>query len=144
MQNTLDLEFVPFQKDLRDTRKHIFQSHGLEVPSQDDRDGRSVVKQLVCRIDDEIVGMARWQVDQWGYKIDYFGVEKRFCGQGIGKIIIQRIIQDVKSSGEGNLQVYCQAPNQTENFFSRLGFKKRGEHFWKHNELCTFFCLTNY
>lgn len=145
MTNTLVMEFVPFSKEIRESRKEIFKSHNLSsVPSTDERDGRSSVRQLVCKSSGKIVGVARWQVDQWGFKVDYFAVHAEECGKGIGAQMVQALIQDIKNAEEGTMQIYCQSPNSTQGFFSALNFKKKGEHFWKFDELCTFFCLTSY
>jgi GNAT superfamily N-acetyltransferase len=83
-----------------------------------------------ARIDDKTVGMGRVLFD-FGYNslITDIVVDPGYQGKGIGKLIVETLIQLVKNESSGNeyLQFNLLAAPGKSGFYEKLGFVKRDE-----------------
>lgn len=71
-------------------------------------------------------GAARWRKTQKGYKLERFAVLKEFRKQGIGKELVQAVLNDLpKDAG----CIYLHAQTSAIGLYARFGFEKEGDEF---------------
>lgn len=71
---------------------------------------------------------ARYRQTDKGIKLERFAVLKEYRGEGLGKKILQFVLQDLINTDK---PIYLNAQEQVVNFYSRFGFKKQGEAFYE-------------
>ena len=72
------------------------------------------------------VATARWRRTKDGIKLERFAVLPNYRGKGIGKFLVQQIIQDVKLFSD---YIYLNAQIQVVSFYEQLHFEKVGPLF---------------
>lgn len=72
------------------------------------------------------VGTARWRKTSAGIKLERFAVLSAFRGKGFGKIILDRVLQDVVIYGE---KIYLHAQMDAVDYYSKAGFIVAGNRF---------------
>ncbi|MCX6258687.1 MAG: GNAT family N-acetyltransferase [Bacteroidia bacterium] len=98
-------------------------SHELEYDGKD-KDARHY---LVFR-DDLAVATARWRQTDKGIKLECFAVLPAYRNQGIGKIILDKVLSDVKPL---NRKIYLHSQDKAVNFYLRNGFSVVGDEFFE-------------
>lgn len=93
---------------------------------------------FICKTSGQKTGMFRLLAEDvlyWGEQgkekgvryIHSLVVNPEFSGLGIGKIAMQKIIEDLKVRGIGKLRLDCDASNKLLcQYYTNLGFKKTG------------------
>lgn len=71
----------------------------------------------------QAVATARWRQTKDGIKLERFAVLPHYRGRGIGKFLVQQIIQEVQSLGDC---IYLNAQVQVVPFYEQLHFERVG------------------
>lgn len=75
-------------------------------------------------------GTARWRHTNEGIKLERFSVLKEHRNSGLGRMLVNRILNDVKPIGK---KVYLHAQTTTVRFYEKAGFKVVSELFYEAN-----------
>ena len=59
--------------------------------------------------------------------LGWFGIYDEYRNQGIGRIVIEKIIDIVKEKGEKKLKLYSSPKSKVNNFYKKNGFEPQGE-----------------
>jgi predicted GNAT family N-acyltransferase len=73
-------------------------------------------------------GTARWRETDEGIKLERFCVLKEFRNSGIGSMLVNRLISDVKPIGR---KIYLHAQTTTVRFYEKAGFKVVSDLFYE-------------
>ena len=82
---------------------------------------------IVALLDEEFIGTARWRKTQDGIKLERFAVLKEKRGLGIGKKLVEFILEKIKNEPF----VYLHAQDHVISFYKKLGFNPVGKHFYE-------------
>lgn len=77
-------------------------------------------------VDSEPVATARWRETSKGVKLERFATLPEYRNKGLGALLLQRVLDDVRSS-DG--QIYLHSQLKAIPFYERHGFVKLGEQF---------------
>ncbi len=72
------------------------------------------------------VATARWRETDKGIKLERFAMLKEFRNKGLGTILLNEVLADVKSS---NKPIYLHSQIKAVNFYKRVGFIEKDGHF---------------
>ena len=75
---------------------------------------------------EKAVATARWRQTKDGIKLERFAVLPHYRGKGIGKFLVQQMIQEVKSLSDC---IYLNAQIQVVSFYEQLHFERVGPLF---------------
>jgi predicted GNAT family N-acyltransferase len=76
----------------------------------------------------EAVATARWRETPKGIKLERFAVLPAFRNQGIGKIVLDEVLQDILPLAK---KIYLHAQEDAVNFYLRNGFVICGDKFFE-------------
>ena len=102
-----------------------------KVPEEDELDEfETMAHHYIAFWNDLPCGAARWRITNHGIKLERFAVKKEFRTKGIGRAIVQKVIDDIFEHPEYNscLQ-YLHAQVQVVSFYEKFGFVKEGDIF---------------
>ncbi len=71
-------------------------------------------------------GAARWRKTDKGYKLERFAVLKEFRGSGMGRALVQTVIDDLPADAS---YVYLNAQTTAVGLYEKFGFIKEGPQF---------------
>ncbi len=71
-------------------------------------------------------GAARWRRTEKGYKLERFAVLKEFRGFGMGKALVQKVLDDLPKDAS---YIYLNAQLTAIGLYERFGFVKEGPQF---------------
>lgn len=93
-------------------------------PDSDDK----VSEQYIAVIDKEIVATARVRVSKnKEFKIERMAVKNTFRNKGIGKGLVNYIVNEIKKNNPG--KIWMQAQVQAKEFYEKCGFKVTSEPY---------------
>ena len=97
------------------------------VDSSDEYDAFEGVSQhYLVTVDNKAVATARWRFTTNGIKLERFAVLKDHRGEGIGKYLVEQVIEEVQKHAK---PIYLHAQIQVVDFYQTLGFEKEGVLF---------------
>lgn len=124
---------IETQEDLEfafNIRKEVF-VHEQNVPEEDELDKyESIAYHYLALWKDKPVGTARWRITNNGYKLERFAVLKDYRKNGIGKALMEQMMQDIQNhpaSSKKNCYLHSQIP--VVPFYQAFGFQKKGDQF---------------
>lgn len=79
---------------------------------------------------DDPVATARWRKTEKGIKLERFAMLKEFRNQGLGKKLLDAVLEDVVPFGD---KIYLHSQVIAINYYKRSGFVAESEHFWEAN-----------
>ncbi|MEC9273695.1 MAG: GNAT family N-acetyltransferase [Candidatus Neomarinimicrobiota bacterium] len=82
---------------------------------------------IVALLDEEFIGTARWRKTEDGIKLERFAVLKEKRGLGIGKKLVEFILEKIKNEPF----VYLHAQDHVISFYRKFGFNPVGDHFYE-------------
>ncbi|MEQ8240592.1 MAG: GNAT family N-acetyltransferase [Cyclobacteriaceae bacterium] len=74
------------------------------------------------------VGAARWRKTEKGIKLERFAVSKEARGQGIGSLLVESVLNNIKMT-EKSGYLYLHAQLDAIPLYSKFDFKKTGPQF---------------
>jgi predicted GNAT family N-acyltransferase len=123
--------------DLRDldaafTIREIVFVQGQGVPADDEydqHDRQATTRHYLALVDGQPAGAARWRPTDNGVKLERFAVLDEFRNQGVGQVLVQAVLADVRAEVPDAAQVYLHAQLRAIPLYERTGFQKVGELF---------------
>ncbi len=85
----------------------------------------------IAKIEMKYVGTARWRFTDEGIKLERFAVLDAYRNEGIGTLILNKVLEDVKKEGKKKIYLHAQLP--AIKFYERAGFVKEGPQFSECN-----------
>jgi len=82
---------------------------------------------ILAFVDEKPIGTARWRFTVDGAKLERFAVLKEHRNTGVGKAMVEFVLNQVKELGE----VYLNAQESVIPFYEKFGFKTVGERFFE-------------
>ena len=82
---------------------------------------------IVALLDEEFIGTARWRKTEDGIKLERFAVLKEKRGLGIGKKLVEFILEKIKNEPF----VYLHAQDHVISFYKKFGFIPVEDHFYE-------------
>jgi len=126
--NNLLIKKVTSSEDIRtalDIRYKVFVEE-QDVPFDDEQEGFDPESHhYLAFINEQPLGAARWRHTNNGIKLERFAVLQEYRGQGIGKSLVQYIVNDLPA----DKRIYLHAQIQVVEFYIKLGFQKIGDLF---------------
>lgn len=113
------IKFTMKSTDEYDRLVKFFVENQLEFDGDEEVDTDIVKCWKVVHGDDELIGGCVLALRQNKYIIDGIAVTKLFRKFGIGKIMMEKVVKEVKKLGGRELYLVARAPE----FFRTLGFK---------------------
>ena len=97
------------------------------VDASDEYDAFEEVSQhYLVTLDSKAVATARWRFTPNGIKLERFAVLPTYRGEGIGKYLVEQVIEEVQKHSK---PIYLHAQIQVVDFYQKLGFEKEGALF---------------
>ena len=97
------------------------------VDASDEHDAFEEVSQhYLVTVGSKAVATARWRFTHIGIKLERFAVLPTFRGEGIGKYLVEQVIEEVQKHTK---PIYLHAQIQVVDFYQKLGFEKEGALF---------------
>ena len=85
---------------------------------------------FLARIDDTPAGTARWRRTSNGVKMERFAVLSEFRGQGVGKALVQAVLDDIFSQQPEPIErIYLHAQVSAMPLYAGFGFVPVGPMF---------------
>ena len=126
--NNLLIKKITSSEDIQialDIRYKVFVEE-QDVPFEDEREGFDPESHhYLVYIKKQPVGAARWRYTDNGIKLERFAVLEEFRGHGLGKALVQYIVNDLPAGK----RIYLHAQIQVVEFYIKLGFQKIGDLF---------------
>ena len=117
-----DVDFVLAQQ----IRTAVFvQEQGVNVLDEYDA-FEEVSQHYLVTVDSKAVATARWRFTPNGIKLERFAVLPTYRGEGIGKFLVEQVIEEVQKHAK---PIYLHAQIQVVDFYQKLGFEKEGVLF---------------
>ena len=97
------------------------------VDASDEYDALEEISQhYLVAVDSKEVATARWRFTSNGIKLERFAVLPTYRGKGIGKYLVEQVIEEVQKYAK---PIYLHAQIQVVDFYQKLGFEKEGPLF---------------
>ena len=97
------------------------------VDASDEYDAFEEISQhYLVAVDSKEVATARWRFTSNGIKLERFAVLPTYRGKGIGKYLVEQVIEEVQKYAK---PIYLHAQIQVVDFYQKLGFEKEGPLF---------------
>ena len=117
-----DVDFVLAQQ----IRTAVFvQEQGVNVLDEYDA-FEEVSQHYLVTVDSKAVATTRWRFTPNGIKLERFAVLPTYRGEGIGKYLVEQVIEEVQKHAK---PIYLHAQIQVVDFYQKLGFEKEGALF---------------
>jgi predicted GNAT family N-acyltransferase len=114
------------------TIREIVFVQGQGVPADDEydqHDRQATTRHYLALVDGQPAGAARWRPTDNGVKLERFAVLDEFRNQGVGQVLVQAVLADVRAEVPDAAQVYLHAQLRAIPLYERTGFQKVGELF---------------
>ena len=93
-------------------------------PDENDKTARN----FIALVDNKIVATARFRESEPGtIKVERMATKKEHRGKGIGKILLDFMIKEIKKLNPKKVYANCQV--QAQEFYEKCGFKKVSEPY---------------
>ena len=110
-------------------RREVF-IKGLNIPEHLEIDSNEESsKYILAKVDGKSVGTARWRKTDEGMKLERFAVLNDYRSIGIGTMMTQFILNQLKNSK----LIYLNAQESAISFYEKMGFKPIGPRFKEVN-----------
>lgn len=103
-----------------------------KVPAEEEKDEfeESSRHFMVKEGSGKVIGTARWRTTNKGVKLERFAVHKNWRGKGIGSLLVQAVLDDIRDFPELNSKKkYMHAQLDAVPLYAKFGFLKSGEPF---------------
>ncbi|MBD3275303.1 MAG: GNAT family N-acetyltransferase [Candidatus Marinimicrobia bacterium] len=133
MSDNIRIRIAESQSDLRkalDIRFRVFVDE-QNVPKDLEQDGLDrECLHFLAFADNVPVGTGRLrEIDAGTVKIERMAVLQNYRNMGIGRQLLDRMLQHIRSAGYENIVLHAQAP--AAEFYQRAGFQPQGDTFYE-------------
>lgn len=84
---------------------------------------------FLATIDEVPVGAARWRTTDKGIKLERFAVKRNQRGKGVGKALVQAVLDHIHQTIPSVFKLYLHAQLDAVSLYAHFGFKIVGEKF---------------
>ncbi|KEO75125.1 GNAT family N-acetyltransferase [Anditalea andensis] len=115
-------------------RQEVFVIEQNVAPDEEYDEYEETSTHFLALYDGIPAGTARWRYTDNGVKLERFAVLKEYRGFGIGKALVEAVIEDIarEETAKGQL-LYMHAQLPAVPLYERFDFKKDGEKFSECN-----------
>ncbi|MBR9861541.1 GNAT family N-acetyltransferase [bacterium] len=132
MNNRVEVKIAESSKELQavfDIRRTVFVEEQNVDESEEYDDFEDTSTHLIAYLENNAVGAARFRRTANGAKLERFAVLKEARGKGVGAELVKECLLQTKDWDN----IYLHAQIQVVDFYSKLGFEKKGEEFVEAN-----------
>ncbi|RED97042.1 GNAT family N-acetyltransferase [Marinoscillum furvescens] len=129
LANTEDLQQKAFE-----IRQEVFVIE-QRVDRDEEFDEFEEVSRHFVALDDagRPIGAARWRVTDKGIKLERFAVKRTERGKGIGGLLVQSVLDDIKDQKGSGHYLYLHAQLPAVALYEKFDFQTQGEQFEECN-----------
>lgn len=110
-------------------RREVFVTE-QQVPAENEIDAfEDTSHHLLLFEDEQAVATARWRETANGIKLERFAVRSAWRNRGIGKRLLEAVLDDIQRQAGPGQQLYLHAQLRAVPFYARAGFQKAGDEF---------------
>lgn len=110
-------------------RREVFVTE-QRVPAEDEIDAyEDESHHLLLFNDDQAVATARWRQTTEGIKLERFAVRSAWRNQGIGRQLLEAVLNDIQRQAGPGQHLYLHAQLLAVPFYARAGFDRVGDEF---------------
>ncbi|MFQ6612353.1 MAG: GNAT family N-acetyltransferase [Fidelibacterota bacterium] len=114
-------------KQAHQIRIQVFVEEQKVDPSIELDEYDAVATHVLALVNGNPVGTARWRQTDQGIKLERFAVLQEYRGLGVGKALVEFILNRVRNEGS----IYLNAQEAVIQFYEQFGFQVRGKHFFE-------------
>ena len=107
-------------------RQQVFVEEQQVDPALEYDEYESVARHYLLYSDGSPVATARWRETDKGIKLERFATLSSHRNRGLGSLVLQRVLEDVKPLGK---TIYLNSQLKAIPFYKRHGFEKVGQMF---------------
>ena len=115
--------------EIRNIRNRVFIEEQAVSPEEEYDEFEEESRHFLAIMNGEAAGTARWRKTEKGIKLERFAVLKEFRGKGVGRALVQAVLQDVMEMVSQPGLIYLHAQVQAIPFYTKLGFEASGPEF---------------
>lgn len=128
MQNNVEVKKVSDPEDLETVfaiRRKVFVEE-QNCPPELEWEFEDESTHFLGKVDDVPAGAARWRKTEKGYKLERFAVLQEFRGYGMGKALVQTVLDNLPKDAD---YIYLNAQLTAIGLYEKFGFVKEGPQF---------------
>jgi predicted GNAT family N-acyltransferase len=128
MQNKVEVKRITDPEDLEKVfaiRRKVFVDE-QNCPPELEWEFEDESIHFMGTVDGVPAGAARWRRTDKGYKLERFAVLKEFRGYGMGKALVQSVLDDLPEDAN---YIYLNAQLTAIGLYEKFGFVKEGPQF---------------
>lgn len=111
-------------------RRMVFVDEQQVSPEEEYDEHEPSSRHFLARADGVPCGTARWRQTSYGIKMERFAVLKEYRGQGVGKALVQAVLDDVFSQQPEPIErIYLHAQVKAMPLYAGFGFVPVGSMF---------------
>lgn len=137
MSNPTDIEIIVKKITNESQLQHAFKIRTTvfveeqNVPPQDELDEyENTAVHFLAYANDQPVGTARYRYTDKGIKLERFAVLKEFRQHGLGKALVNAVMNDIAASQDNQGKVcYLHGQVPVVKFYQSFGFEPEGDQF---------------
>ena len=115
-------------------RREVFVDEQLVRAEEEYDEFETSSHHFLALVDGKPVGTARWRRTSKGIKLERFAVRKAFRGKGVGKALVQTVLEDVFSQQPEPIEsIYLNAQLMAMPLYAGFGFVATGPMFEECN-----------
>lgn len=104
---------------IHEIRRKVFVLEQKVRPEEEFDQYESICHHYIGYLDNRAVGTARWRETESGIKLERFAVLPDYRNKGIGKVLLEHLMHDVKLL---NKPIFVTAQTNMYKFFEKSGF----------------------
>lgn len=121
-----NIESEEEMKEAMAIRTKVFVEEQQVPPEMEYDEHESESTHYLATLQGTAIGTARWRHTSKGVKLERFAVLKPHRGKGVGKILVEQVLQDLENESK---TIYLHAQVQVIPFYEKLGFETKGDYF---------------
>lgn len=130
-----EISIIPVQFEdqlwptVRQIRYEVFVIEQAVDEAEEYDEFESSSRHFLAFVNGKPAGTARWRKTSNGFKLERFAVLADFRKLGVGKALVERVLEDVFPVYSSSSFIYLHAQVQAIPFYEKLGFETYGEEF---------------
>lgn len=128
--NVVKVDSVPLKEKAFAIREEVF-VYEQQVAREEEFDEFEEESHHFVALDDagKPIGAARWRLTHQGIKLERFVVKKNYRGQGLGSVLVQKVLKDIAEHHPKGSYLYLHAQLDAVPLYAKHAFHKVGERF---------------
>ena len=115
-------------------REEVFVIEQEVDPSEEYDEFEDISIHFLAKLSGQPAGTARWRFTEKGVKLERFAVLKPMRGKGVGYVLVNAVVEDIKSHHDSKgKKLYLHAQLDAMPLYAKFGFQKVGDMFEECN-----------